>query len=223
VITEGGEPLALLRDACQEDSWARLQRRFLSGARLVTLGPKGTSSHEAAEFLMTCGVPGFSEANLQMRSTFQEILDVVTSDPSQVALVPSACREATLFHWHSRLRLLFHFVRSTPDYGIAAQPGRLPDGDLRLATMAEVSSLYAELDPPGLQERRVHLVDARSTHHAARLVTAGRADLAITNESSKTDAGLAWVARRQGAAIVWLLFGQVTALPHEPHTPPHKE
>ena len=50
-------------------------------------------------------------------------------------------------------------------------------------------------------------VDADSTQHAAEILAAGGADLAVTNAPGVHRHALRWVARRPGAEIVWTLFG----------------
>nr|WTA65948.1 prephenate dehydratase [Micromonospora sp. NBC_00855] len=200
------------------DTYARSLERF--GAvlrehgtlRLSTLGPAGTSSEHAAghlrERLLAAGYPG---PEVALHPTFGAVLDSVTGGRSEVALVPSAYRDATAFHWHPALRLLFHFAHPTPAYGLAARQGQAPDRTrLRISTMSEVSVLYPELCPPALRDRAVDWVPARSTMDAAQVLSRGDADLALTNDHGRHAHDLHWLARRPGAQIVWLLF---TSLP----------
>lgn len=198
--------------------WDELRRRARTdGVRVVTLGPAGTSSHDAARHLQTLLVEadGAPPLPLELHDTFDVVLDRAVTDASCLALVPSAYRGATAFHWHDELRLLFHFARSTPPYGLAAR--RLPAAPaaLRVAAMAEVDHLYDGLVPRPMAHREVVRVAARSTRHAAELVRCGAADVAVTNEPSRTDAGLVWLSCRPGVDIVWLVFARP---PNEPHS-----
>ncbi|MET8122544.1 prephenate dehydratase [Micromonospora sp. NPDC005189] len=175
---------------------------------LSTLGPAGTSSDDAARHLTErLTGAGHAELRMELHPTFDAVLDSVVGGASAVALVPSAYRDATAFHWHPKLRLLFYFAHSTPTYGLAARQGEAPERTpLRISTMSEVSVLYPELCPPALRGRAVDWVPARSTMDAARTLARGDADLALTNDHGRDAHDLYWLSHRPGAQIVWLLF-----------------
>lgn len=173
-----------------------------------TLGPAGTSSHHAAEYLRgRLEATGLSRITIQLHPTFETVLEDLSTGVVPLALIPSAFRNATAFHWHPKVRLLFHFARPTPGYGLAARPGETPAGSpLRISSMSEVSVLYPDVCPPALRDRPVEWVPAASTMDAARVLAQGGADLALTNDNGRDTHGLHWLSQRPGAEIVWLLF-----------------
>lgn len=173
-----------------------------------TLGPPGTSSHDAVLHLRSelagLGVaPGFA---LRLFDRFEELHAELCAGGVDYALVPSAYRDATAFHWDPALRLAFHFARVTPSYGIAGRGPVPAEGEVSVAAMAEVRTILDSLPVPELEGREIRWIDCRSTHHAARTAAAGDADLAVTNDTSRTAFALHWIASRPGAEVVWLLF-----------------
>lgn len=202
----------LVRAYAQAGSGALRTRASLEGSRIVTLGPIGTSGHEAAEYLQSLLSHDDDSVapTLELYPTFNEVLDRTIADGRCLALVPSAYNGATTFHWHSELSLLFYFVRKTPRYGLAARGSHLGDGPIRVAAMAEVEQLFDELAPPHIASRAAERIAAHSTRHAADLVARGAADVAVTNDSSRSARGLEWISSRQGVDIVWLIFGRAT-------------
>ncbi|MGW9400955.1 hypothetical protein [Streptomyces sp. NPDC055642] len=186
--------------------WNELSERWAArpGSVLGTLGPAGTSSDLTARYL--AAEHGLS---VELFRTFDEVLDQLLSEKLDFALVPSAYAGLTRFHWHRDLRLRAFFPRATPEYGIATGAGGgIPPGGgpLSVAAMWEVRRIYAEVAPPALRGREVHWVDASSTQHAAEIVAAGGARLAVTNAPGVRAHGLRWVATRPGAEILWTLF-----------------
>lgn len=193
---------------------AELRARTDAGARLVTLGPVGTSSYEAAGYLhgLLSAARNLPVPPVELHDTFEEVLCRAISDAKCLALVPSAYNGATSFHWHPGLSLVFHFVRQTPRYGLAVRSRPVGDGPLRVAAMTEVEQLYSELAPRKMACLPTERIAARSTRHAAELVALGAADIAVTNDSSRDEADLEWITSRPGVDIVWLVFGQATTL-----------
>ncbi|GAA0799407.1 prephenate dehydratase [Spirilliplanes yamanashiensis] len=199
------------------ESAARLLDLVGTGpAPLGTLGPAGTSSHQALahleERLADHGVT--DPFTVRLRPSFDVLLDELVAGTVRYALVPSAYQNATAFHWHPQVRLVFHFVHPTPAYGLAARPGEgvTSRRTVTVATVPEVRSLFHALRPPALRDRRVRWVDADSTVTAAAMLARGAVDLALTNENGRSTYRLDWLSVRAGAAVVWLLF---THTPHE--------
>lgn len=209
---EAGSPGRLAEDFASRwtsltDRWARRP-----GTTLCTLGPSGTSSHLAASTLAQ-----WHGLSITLFDTFDDVLSAVVARQAECALVPSAYQGLTRFHWHRDLRLQAFFPQSTPAYGIAA-PRRTEvldtSGPVSVAAMWEVRRIYAEVVPAALSEREVRWVDAASTQHAAEILAAGKADLAVTNAPGVRAHDLDWVANRPGAEIVWTLFGHADAPSH---------
>ncbi|MDJ0461618.1 hypothetical protein [Streptomyces sp. H27-C3] len=198
--------------------WSDLTGRWAEqpGTTLGTLGPDGTSSQLAARFLAR--QHGLS---VELFDTFDEVLAQLVGRKVDFALVPSAYQGLTRFHWHRDLRLRAFFPQATPEYGIAAPAaaaaeagtgdGSASNGPVTVAAMWEVRRIYAEVVPAALRDREVRWVDAASTQHAAEIVAAGGAELAVTNAPGVRLHGLRWVATRPGAEILWTLFGHAEA------------
>lgn len=199
--------------------WQHLTGHWLArpGTTLGTLGPTGTSSDLTARSLA-------AEYGLRVElfRTFDEVLDQLLDSQVEFALVPSAYQGLTRFHWHRDLRLRGFFPRATPEYGIASGSGGVTwpdDRPLTVAAMWEVRRIYAEVVPPELRDREITWVDAASTQHAAEILAAGGAHLAVTNAPGVSAHGLRWVARRPGAEIVWTLFGRAEEADERPEQP----
>ncbi|MER5865530.1 hypothetical protein [Kitasatospora sp. NPDC002040] len=188
--------------------WTGLVDRWATapGTVLGTLGPSGTSSHLAADFLAER-----YPISLRLYPTFDEVLAALLAGEVDVVLVPSAYSGLTSFHWHRELELLGFFPRATPAYGIASRaegPGDKPE--LRVSAMWEVRRIYHEVVPAELRDRPFTWVDAESTQQAAEILAAGGSDLAVTNDPGVRAYRLSWVANRPGAEIVWTVFGSRT-------------
>jgi hypothetical protein len=205
------------------ERWNSLTERWSRrpGSTLGTLGPSGTSSHLAAGLLVER-----HGLHIRLFDTFDDVLAALVDRKVEYALVPSAYQGLTRFHWHRDLRLVAFFPQATPEYGIAAPPETetetematetVPEagrGPVRVAAMWEVRRIYAEVVPAALSGREVRWVDADSTQHAAEILAAGGADLAVTNAPGVLAHGLSWVARRPGAEIVWTVFGHAEPSP----------
>lgn len=186
--------------------WTDLTARWAArpGSSVATLGPAGTSSHLAAESLAA----GHG-LRVELFPTFDDVLSHISRRKVELALVPSAYRGLTRFHWHRDLRLVAFFPLATPEYGLAARPDCAPPaaGPVSVAAMWEVRWMYDQLAPAGLHERDIRWRDAESTQHAAAITAGGGADLALTNAPGRGAHGLRWLATRPGAEIIWVLFG----------------
>ena len=197
-----------------QDRWTRLTTLWAErpGSTLGTLGPEGTSSEVTAAVIAEQ-----HGLKVELFGTFEDVLDRLVDGTIDWALVPSAYQWLARFHWHPRVQLQAFFPLATPDYGIAAPEGSTgtPPGGagdtIQVASMPEVSWVYTEVAPGVLRERQVQWVEAVSTQHAAQLLAAGKADLAVTNARGVRNHDLRWLARRPGAEIVWTLFGAVPA------------
>ena len=195
-------------------------------ATLGTLGPVGTSSHHAVDHLChrLAEFGMVAPFDVRLHPSFDLLLDELTAGQTRYALVPSAYQNATAFHWHPGVRLLFHFVHPTPAYGLAARRGVPLTGSatVSVATVPEVRSLYHSMRPADLHGRGIRWVDAGSAVGAAALLAEGVVDLALTNENGRSRYQLDWLSYRPGALIVWLLFESLAAARH-PETFPERQ
>jgi bacilysin biosynthesis protein BacA len=179
--------------------------------RVGTLGPEGTTSMVALERLghrlAHLGGPDIVPVPYD---SFEELLAATGARGGPAyALVPGAAECATRFFWSPQLRLDATFSTPTPEYGIATRGPSLHEGVLRLATLHETRRLVELLDGAegGRGRYEIVWVPAESTMHAARLVAAGRADAAITNEPGRSAHRLRFQVSRPGVPMVWMVFG----------------
>lgn len=188
------------------ERWRTLTDRWSErpGTSIGTLGPAGTSSQLAA-----APIAARYGLRVELFPSFDDVLEHLIERKVELALVPSAYRGLTRFHWHRDLRLRAYFPEATPDYGLAAPAdGTVPTaGPVSIASMWEVRWMYDQLIPEDLEDRDVRWVDADSTQHAAAIVARGGADLALTNAPGRAAHELRWLATRPGAEVIWALFG----------------
>jgi len=183
--------------------------------RLGTLGPEGTTSHHIAVWLLELvGSARPRSLQLELYPSFPEVLAAIESDKIELALVPSAFAGATEFHWSPCLRLLLHFARATPAYGLAYSETVPAQGsEVVVAALPEVRRLLADLRTDALRAASPRWLDAQSTVEAARMAADGRADFAITNEFGRRVANLTWLSARAGPQIVWMVFAPMRCAP----------
>ncbi|QZQ56495.1 hypothetical protein KZI27_06655 [Curtobacterium sp. TC1] len=180
-----------------------------AGGRIVTvstLGPAGTSADCVARALRDA-LGGWIEVELSLRDDISAVRNEVLEGRAELALIPSAHREATDFHWHPELRLRGAFVHSTPPYGIATRRGFEPDSGVVLASMPEVRHLFDQLAPEHLLGAVAEEKVTASTSSAAAMVGTGEADMAVCNDEARRQQDLTWFRVRNGVPIVWMLFG----------------
>lgn len=179
--------------------------------KVATLGPDGTTATEVVQLLSQNLASMTPPRNLQLclHSDFDSVLSCLLAGDADVAFVPSASKGATLFHWHSDLRLLFHFAAPTPSYGVAVRRGDdLPArGVPSVAVMPEVRAVLNDLWD-GLGRPRPHVVEARSTRDAGDQLVQGHVDAALTNEPTRERLGLDWITARPGVQVVWMVFAR---------------
>lgn len=137
------------------------------------------------------------------------MLQAVCCGESDYAFVPSAYAGASAFHW-GELELSYFFAHHTPRYGLAVRSaGDLPaTGVLTIATMNEVAGLIPSLLPAGSRRLAIQIVQSPSTSAAASMARVGEVDIAVCNDRGRASHGLEWLAKRDGAVIVWMFFAR---------------
>lgn len=139
------------------------------------------------------------------------MLRAVHCGESDYAFIPSAYAGASAFHW-GELELSYLFTHRTPEYGLAIRStGVLPTtGILTIASMNEVTALIPTLLPADLRGLAVQIVQSPSTSAAASMVREGKVDLAVCNDRGRASHELEWLAKRDGALIVWMFFARLS-------------
>lgn len=113
---------------------------------LSTIGPAGTS----ADFACRSLIPLLSEEislEIDFAKNFDAVMETILAGHSDLALIPSAYRDSTAFHWHPHLSLVGCFVCNTPRYGLATDDGFAGGNEILLATMPEVQDLFFNWRP----------------------------------------------------------------------------
>lgn len=100
--------------------------------------------------------------------------------------------------------LVAAFIRSTPDYGLAAVPRCPLPVAARITTHPAPVRLISELLPEAFLVGETVVVT--STSVAARRVAEGVADIALTNETSCREYGLAFISNTRPIRMLWSVF-----------------
>ena len=196
-------------DALRAAEWLRAEIHLRGRVRISSIGPSGTSAHGVlGELQRRFPDQTSSPLDIELFSSFQEAAGRVLEGTADYALVPSAYRDATAFHWHPELELAYVFVHRTPEYGLATQQDATlgTSQALVVASMDEIEELFFQLAPPNLLGLSVKHVKASSTSDAAAIVKAGGADVAVCNDLGRQEHGLFWIGKREGVEMVWMLF-----------------
>src|SRR5664279_4887776 len=173
--------------------------------RLDTLGPAGTSSEQAAHHLLADLAEFRAPGEVGLHESFEAAAEAVISGAASALVVANAYSGANAVYVDDRLRLAGAFVNFTPPYGIAAhQDHPWPLSAVRVATHPAPLPLLAGLLPPGL--RLGEVIPALSPRQAARRVSEGKADLALTNATSVRQEGLRFVSRTRPIVMLWSVF-----------------
>lgn len=180
--------------------------------RVGTLGPDGTSSVNTAQYLLE-NMRAF-ESNkvydLRLFDTFSQLLNAANHGEIDFALVPSASDRVTDFFWSQRLENCFNFLYPTPGYVLVRMPSYKlqADTEVIISTCTAVKHMIHRFAVKELQGFRIKRLITPSTTKALEALIAGKADLAITNETSiqKYHVSVAFVSDIQYAQIMWCLF-----------------
>lgn len=192
-----------------------INRRFLASLAdlkaftLVTLGPEETSSFRAARNF--CEVVSIlypqNKSSVAHFENFDKVYAAFKKGFGDFLLVPNAYEGITKMYWDPALSIAYSFLFPTPLYGLACVPGPLPDSEvLRVATCPAVEALLPDLMTRELSGKKLEFRIAASTTMSAQWVREGKADLAITNETSAGRFYLRFLATLEGVPMLWTLF-----------------
>ena len=184
-----------------------LEPPHLGRNKVVTMGPKTTSSYHAATmFVDTIKhlVIG-SSFEIVTFDNFDQVYQCLTENDAEYAIIPNAYEDVTKYYWNRSLKLNGYFRCHTPGYVIAAQEASVSLGCPRVASCPAVYQLIDDAVQAGTFQD-YQLVSANSTDHAARLVLEGSADLAVTNTNSVKHYGLTDVKSFYGVEMLWSIF-----------------
>ena len=183
-----------------------LEERTLAGMlHVATLGPAGTSSEGAANYLVEklkkeLGLPG----KVTLYESFESAADAVLTGRESATLVANAYANIHRTYMEPRLKLAGAFIRNTPPYGIAAADKVPIPLEVRITTHPAPLPLIQELLPPAFLLKEIIAVS--STSEAARRVAERKVDLALTNESSALQYHLRFVSSTRPIEMLWSVF-----------------
>ncbi|MEA5360326.1 hypothetical protein VA596_12335 [Amycolatopsis sp., V23-08] len=172
--------------------------------RVATLGPAGTSSEQAAKFLIGRLNPDLDEPDLSLLPSYEEASEAVLHGFADLLLVANAYHAVSEFYMDTRLVLAGAYHFETPLYGIATVPGRTLDGPVRIASHPAPVPLIKQLVPGHLTVTEVVL--ARSTSAAALAAQSGEVDAALTTQPAAEQYGLTFVSPTRPISMLWSVF-----------------
>jgi prephenate dehydratase len=171
---------------------------------VATLGPEGTSSEAAAEYLASViGVDGGLHA-VTLYSSYEAARDAVLNGQAARLLVANAYHGVNVFYMDQRLELEQAFVFDTPAYGLAARRGAPIPMCSRVITHPAPRDLIRQLAPAGYHVAVVEL--ASSTSAAAAHLASGDADLALTTAPAARLYGLEFISPTRPIRMLWSVF-----------------
>ncbi len=177
-------------------------------ASVVTLGPAGTSSEQAAAHF--AAIRGSVAATIHLTSTYEEAVDRTLADPAAFAVVANAYAGINVFYMNPRLVIDTVFYFSTPSYGLAARSA-LSAGGYSVASHPAPVPLIEELSPYGFTCNEI--IYMSSTSGAAELVAQEKIDVALTTEVAAARHGLTFVSQVRPIPMVWTAFRRETGGP----------
>jgi prephenate decarboxylase len=180
-----------------------------------TLGPTGTSSDNAASYIIEQFDSAEATGAIQLFDSFTDVKAALMADKVNLALVPHAYASINEFYMEPDLDLGFIFIYPTPVYGLAKKKNtEVVFKGARIVTHPAPLPLLSRLLPES-EDRSTMQVDlSSSTSDAAIQVQQGLASLAITNENAAKIYGLEFVSTYGKIPMSWSIFYKKLAESH---------
>jgi ABC-type amino acid transport substrate-binding protein len=196
-------------DAAQSDDSPKNQligplQRYLSkqaGNKIATLGPDGTSSAAAANYL----VRDIADIGVELFASYELAAASVVDGSTDFLIVANAYAEINRFYISADLVPVGAFPMATPPYGIATDRGCVRDLKSGLLATHPAPMHLAQnwMDEIGAS---LEIVLAPSTSAAAEMVRSGRAAACITNDNARMAAKLDFVSSVRPIRMIWTVF-----------------
>lgn len=179
--------------------------------RIVTMGPQGTTSSEAARYFQNYAINelGADSMKISLYDTFEIALKELKGGGADFIVLPNAYGKMTNFYWDNILELMFTFIIQTPEYGIAALDMNAvrEKQKISIATCKAVehlvSNMWTELN---MQDKEYTIVEAYSTTKSLMLLEEEKVDLALTNNSSLENSNAFFVTKTMHTEVLWSVF-----------------
>lgn len=178
--------------------------KIFSTIKIATLGPKGTSSEAATQYLISQLSDKRREYTLF--PTYEEAFEDLLSGHSNLLIVANAYKGIDKFYMSTEIRFLLSFVFQTPLYGVAANSGNLglDNRSLKIATHHAPSSLIPWFLPD--ITNKYEIIHTQSTSEAALKVHKGEADLCVTTANACRMYELEFISRTRPIVMLWSVF-----------------
>lgn len=181
---------------------------------IATLGPAGTSSEASAYYLAEYLAAAWADRPSDPRrypvrlfDRYELAAEAVLDGSCSLLLVANAYDAVSAFYMDSRLSVLGVYCFDTPEYGIAAPSGRLPEGPMTIASHPAPVPIIEQLLEPG-RAALATVLRYDSTSAAAAAAVDGGADVALTTAPAAAKHGLTFVTRTRNIRMVWSVFGR---------------
>ncbi|MDO5498455.1 MAG: prephenate dehydratase domain-containing protein [Propionibacteriaceae bacterium] len=188
--------------------WDTRQQHFLVSPQnldakvVATLGPKGTSSEQAAwRFL---ALNDALSGEIRLNSTYPDAAEMVRDGAADVLVVANAFHGVNEFYMDPRLQVHCVFRMLTPLYGLACRGTNPPEGEYTIYSHPAPVPLIEELLPEGHQYSEVVL--SSSTAEAAAQARVAPASVALTTTLAAKRNGLHIFSRQRCIEMVWTVF-----------------
>jgi prephenate dehydratase len=206
--THASRPVPLAagsRQPTAADPWIELDPLGRCPTRAVgTLGPAGTSSERAAEFLWRRLAGAGPEPEVVLYDSYEDAGEALRADEVSHVVVANAYSAVNEFYMDALIALAAVFYLETPPYGIARDVDRRVPERPTVASHPAPVSLVGQLLPAPYLPGEISLV--LSTSAAARAVREREADLALTTEPAADRYGLEFISRTRTIHMVWSVF-----------------
>jgi prephenate dehydratase len=201
------DPLMLNHVSLRNSFLGWLQER--TSAVFLTLGPEETSSYVASryltEYVRQSGI--VTGTSIRTFDHFAQVYDRFKQGYGDLIVVPNAYEDITKMYWDEGLEIIFSFYYPTPLYGLAVRDEAYRSKPrLTIASCPAVFSLIDKLGGHLIMDQAWDIRTVASTTMAAEAVHEGRADVAVTNETSLQRFQLRFIAKGYGVNMLWTVF-----------------
>jgi len=185
----------------------------LKQVEITTLGPEGTSSDQAAKYLVKQLYKWSSNCdyNIILLNTFQGVFKYLVENKKGYVLIPNAYENINEFYWNPNFSNVLNFLFSTPKYGLIKkiQNDCMGRQKLKIASCPAVQGIYKYLLQDLLTEKDIEIIKTDSTVETVQYILEDKADIGITNESAFKVCGkndIEFISDTYNTKIVWSLF-----------------
>ncbi|NER36421.1 MAG: LysR family transcriptional regulator [Oscillatoria sp. SIO1A7] len=172
-----------------------------------TLGPSGTSSESVLEYVVEQLQLEAVTITTKLFENFARLKEALLSEKVNLALVPHAYHNINDFYMEPSFELSFIFIYPTPVYGLAKKPiAKFDINNCTILTHPAPLPLLSYLMPDYEKQKHIKVKLVDSTSVAAKEVSDGLAELALTNEKAANKYGLEFIRTYGEIKMSWSIF-----------------